>query len=205
MKSESENQRLILQAAEEEFLEKGYQGAKTTSIAKKAGVTHAMLHYYYRTKENLFNVVFQQKVRALAGSFERIFNDSLAFNDAIADCIKVHFEFIRQNPRLINFVYNEVLTNKENRDMLHSSVFPLLERVYSQVEKLIAAELAKGTIRPIKALDLLLNIVSLNVLTFMTYPIMKEYMPGTSDETYEQLLKERQESNIRFILNALKK
>ena len=44
----------ILQAAEKEFLEKGYAGAKTTDIAAAAGVTHAMLHYYFRTKDKLF-------------------------------------------------------------------------------------------------------------------------------------------------------
>lgn len=45
------NEQLILEAAEEEFLTKGYDGARTTSIARKAGVSHAMLHYYYRTKK----------------------------------------------------------------------------------------------------------------------------------------------------------
>ena len=39
----------ILEAAEKEFLTKGYNGARTTSIAKEAGVTHAMLHYYFRS------------------------------------------------------------------------------------------------------------------------------------------------------------
>lgn len=46
----------ILDAAEEEFLEMGFHGAKTSSIAKRAGVTHAMLHYYFSTKENLYDV-----------------------------------------------------------------------------------------------------------------------------------------------------
>lgn len=45
----------ILKAAEQEFLTKGYDGARTTSIAQAAGVTHAMLHYYFRTKEQLFD------------------------------------------------------------------------------------------------------------------------------------------------------
>ena len=44
----------ILEAAEREFIAKGFAGARTTSIAEAAGVTHAMLHYYFRTKEQLF-------------------------------------------------------------------------------------------------------------------------------------------------------
>lgn len=47
---EKENtEQLILKAAEKEFLEKGFAGAKTVSIAKAAGVNHALLHYYFRT------------------------------------------------------------------------------------------------------------------------------------------------------------
>ena len=51
----------ILAAAEQEFLTKGYDGARTTSIAQAAGVTHAMLHYYYRTKEQLFKRIVDEK------------------------------------------------------------------------------------------------------------------------------------------------
>lgn len=205
MKTESENERLILEAAEAEFLEKGYNGAKTTSIARRAGVTHAMLHYYYRTKENLFDQVFQSKVHVITDSFEQILNEPMPFGEAITHFIRVHFNFIRHNPRLINFMYNEVLTNKENRDMLYHSVFPILQKVYSKVEQLINEEVEKGNIRPVKALDLILNIASMNVLTFMTYPVMKEYIPVTDNEMYERMLKEREESNIQFILNSLRK
>lgn len=52
MKEESVNtEQAILKAAEKEFLKKGFSGSKTTEIAKAAGVTHAMLHYYFRTKK----------------------------------------------------------------------------------------------------------------------------------------------------------
>lgn len=53
----------ILDAAEAIFLEKGYSGTTTTEIAKRAGVNHAMLHYYYRTKENLFEIIFEKQVK----------------------------------------------------------------------------------------------------------------------------------------------
>ena len=55
-------EQLILEAAESEFAAKGYDGARTTSIAKAAGVTHAMLHYYFRTKELLFERIIDKKI-----------------------------------------------------------------------------------------------------------------------------------------------
>ncbi len=56
-------QQLILEAAEVEFLEKGYEKARTTEIARRAGVNHAMLHYYFQSKEKLFHRVFEDKVK----------------------------------------------------------------------------------------------------------------------------------------------
>ena len=58
----------ILKAAEQEFMLKGFDGAKTTSIAHAAGVTHAMLHYYFRTKEQLFERILTEKVQLMSGS-----------------------------------------------------------------------------------------------------------------------------------------
>ena len=58
----------ILAAAEQEFLAKGFDGARTTSIAAAAGVTHAMLHYYFRTKENIFERILDEKLRLMGES-----------------------------------------------------------------------------------------------------------------------------------------
>ena len=62
----------IMDAAEEVFLEKGYNLATTTLIAKKAGVTHAMLHYYFRTKEHIFMKVLEKILRELMQSFRPV-------------------------------------------------------------------------------------------------------------------------------------
>ena len=61
MSKKDNTEQAILQAAETEFLDKGFALAKTTEIAKQAGVTHAMLHYYYRTKENCSSGFFKRK------------------------------------------------------------------------------------------------------------------------------------------------
>lgn len=60
-KPQQNKEQAILKAAEREFLTKGYAGARTTSIAEAAGVTHAMLHYYFRTKEHIFERILDEK------------------------------------------------------------------------------------------------------------------------------------------------
>ena len=56
---------LILKAAEEVFMANGYEATKTTQIAERAGVTHAMLHYYFHTKENIFRKIYEDKINML--------------------------------------------------------------------------------------------------------------------------------------------
>ena len=64
-------QEKILAAAEKEFLEKGYEKAKISAIAKEAGINHAMVHYYYSTKEDLFDIVFKSKIDLLIKGLDR--------------------------------------------------------------------------------------------------------------------------------------
>ncbi|MBQ5508156.1 MAG: helix-turn-helix transcriptional regulator, partial [Muribaculaceae bacterium] len=66
----------ILEAAQREFLEKGYDGARTTSIARNAGVTHAMLHYYFKTKEQLFERIFKETIGLMGKSLIGVFTGS---------------------------------------------------------------------------------------------------------------------------------
>ena len=67
----------ILEAAEREFIVKGFAGARTTSIAEAAGVTHAMLHYYFRTKEQLFERILDEKMRLMGESVLAAFGQPL--------------------------------------------------------------------------------------------------------------------------------
>ena len=84
MKTNEQNtEQVILEAAEAEFLEKGYDGAKMLSIARRAGVAHSMLHYYYRSKENLFQAVMLRKTREIVPLFRGIFEQGLSFEETL--------------------------------------------------------------------------------------------------------------------------
>lgn len=80
---ETNTEQLLPEAAEAEFLEKGYGKARTTEIAKRAGVNHAMLHYYFRTKEHLFEVVFRNKAALMSEVLYFSFNQDLPFLEKV--------------------------------------------------------------------------------------------------------------------------
>ncbi len=201
-KKDITTEQTILEAAEQEFLEKGFAGAKTTAIAKRAGVNHAMIHYYFRTKENLFTMVFQQKIRILAESFSQSFNHDLSFFDQLKLAIGTHFDFIAANPRLLFFVYGEIITNDRRKKMLVQSVFPKLKGIVKRLKDGIDVEVENGTIRFIRPTELLMNIIALNAITFLAMPLLQ--IIKRNDKEVEKLLKQRRENNIQFIINGLK-
>ena len=105
-------QKIIL-AAKQEFIAKGFAGARTTSIAEAAGVTHAMLHYYFRTKEKLFDRILQDVIATLRQAlFTPLEDMSLPFDVMIQNIIERHFDFLADNPDLPRFIISEVYSNQ---------------------------------------------------------------------------------------------
>lgn len=192
----------ILRCAEEVFLERGFDGAKTTEIARRAGVNHAMIHYYFRTKKNLFNVVFEEKLELLATSFSNSFSQNIPFFDKIKYAVESHFDFISENPRLLMFMYTEVVNDDDRKQLLVTNILPKAKGFLEELEKGVEEEVSKGTIRHIKPIEILLNIIALNVTTFLAFPLM-EVVLGRDGEM-DKMMAERKESNVEFILNGIK-
>jgi len=197
---EVNTEQIILEAAEAEFLEKGYGNAKTVAIAQRAGVSHSMLHYYFRTKEQLFQKIFKDKVQVLTQMFNVVFEQNTDLKEILRLLIETQFKFLMQNPQLPMFIIREILSNKENREWAIKTVFPHLYPFLSAIEKMLNSEIAKGTIRPIAIHNLLMNILSINISTFIALPVLKENL----NFELESFLNERCKSNVQFILNAIK-
>lgn len=195
-------EQLILQAAETEFMHKGFQGAKTTSIAKAAGVTHAMLHYYYRTKENLFNKVFEAKMVLISNIIiQSVTNSELPLLDKLKLVIESHFNFLANNPDLPRFLINELISQPEKKKIFEEKVQEITRTVVPALQKELDDEAAKGNIEKITAFDLMLNIISLNVFVFITFPILKSL--DFSPHTAEEFLENRKRENVEVIMCRL--
>jgi len=202
--NEVNTEQIILKAAEAEFLEKGYGNAKTIAIAKRAGVSHSMLHYYFRTKEQLFQKIFKEKVQTLTQMFSVIFEQNNDFTETLRLVIETQFKFVAKNPQLPRFIFNEIVSNKENRNWAIQTLFPHLLPFLSEIEKKLNIEISKGTISPIAIQNLLLNMMSINLSVFLVLPVFRETFHYDSDEMLDNFLNERCKSNVQFILNALR-
>ncbi len=194
----------ILEAAEREFLTKGYDGARTTSIAKAAGVTHAMLHYYFRTKEQLFVRIIDKKMSEITPLLTYLFgNEKLPLVERIKEAISVHFDFIMANPDLPKFLINEVLPNKERWFLFKSNVENIFQS-FANLQKEVDQAAARGEIENFNVLLLFQSILSLNITSSMIVPLMENIM-GENKKSMEVYLAERKAENIELIMRRIKK
>lgn len=196
----------ILQAAEKEFFEKGYAGARTSSIAEAAGVTHAMLHYYFRTKENLFERIVTEKISMLGDIILKAIGDSdLPLEDRIREGVAQHFDFIASNQELPRFMVNEIVTCPERVRLIENNVKSIANRILDNFQKEIDKYAAKGLCKRVDARMLLVDIISINAFPFIAAPMIRLVLETDSEyATYDDFLQARKAENTETILRKLK-
>ena len=202
-KEDVNTEQAIMEAAEKEFLDKGYTLTKTTEIARIAGVNHAMLHYYFRTKDNLFEKVFQKKVALLANSYMPKIEEKLPFIEKVEYIVKAHFDFLASNPKLPFFVLNKFLTNKERLDKFPIIAGPAIRHILEKLNAEMEEAIKNKEICAVDPVHLLLDVVSLNVFAFLAHPII-ERVAGSFGKEYHSLLAEKKIENVEIILRRLR-
>ncbi|MDR0547144.1 MAG: TetR/AcrR family transcriptional regulator [Dysgonamonadaceae bacterium] len=201
--NQKSTEQLILETAEKVFMAKGYSGARCMDIADEAGINHAMLHYYFRTKETLFNRIFEEKVNQLLHSFVITLDDNQPFLENIKNCIEKHFEFLEKQPGLPFFVFREVIQDKAKKDFIKQKIMMSGIPVFQKLNQAIQTEIAKEAIRPVSAQDLVINLGSLNVFAFIAAQMLFDISNGITPEC-KSFLDSRKQNNVDVIINSLK-
>lgn len=194
----------ILEAAEREFLKKGYDGARTTSIAKAAGVTHAMLHYYFRTKEQLFERFIDKKMSEVVPLLTHLFgNSDLPLVERIEETISVHFDFVATNPDLPRFLINEILPYKERCDLFYSKVANFLY-FFNNLQREVNEAAARGEVEQFNVLLLFQSILSLNIFPSLMANMIENLM-SNNEQSMKEIFAQRKAENIELIMRRIKK
>lgn len=194
----------ILEAAEREFLKKGYDGARTTSIAKAAGVTHAMLHYYFRTKEQLFERFIDKKMSEVVPLLTHLFgNSDLPLVERIEKTISVHFDFVATNPDLPRFLINEILPYKERCDLFYSKVANFLY-LFNNLQREVNEAAARGEVEQFNVLLLFQSVLSLNIFPSLMINMIENLM-SNNRQSMKEIFAQRKAENIELIMRRIKK
>jgi len=191
---------LILEAAKSIFQAKGMDGARMQEIANEAGINKAMLHYYYRSKQLLFEAVFKNAFSLLAPQLNSVLNDDSSIEEKVRNFSSNYITFMMKHPYLPNFIIQElnrnpgfILKMKENRG------FPNLEKFKKQVD----IEVEKGLIKKTNAQQLFINILALNVFPFIAKPLIQGLL-AVEDKEFQQIVEDRKTEVADFIINSIK-
>lgn len=200
-KTKDENTEVqILDAAKNVFQTKGMDGARMQEIADKAGINKAMLHYYYRSKQLLFEAVFKNAFSLLAPQLNAILNDDSSIENKVKNFTSNYISFIIKHPYLPTFIIQELNRNPDFiLGMKTNKGFPNLEKFKKQV----AYEVEMGIIKPIGAEQLFINILALNVFPFIAKPLIMALI-NVDNEAYKQLIEARKIEVANFIINSIK-
>ncbi|HBF87364.1 MAG TPA: TetR/AcrR family transcriptional regulator [Bacteroidales bacterium] len=201
-----DNEQKILEAARKVFIQKGFDGARMQEIADEAGINKSLLHYYYRSKDKLFEVVFIDAFKGLFPIIEKVFTKEGTLFERIEQFVKAYISIIQNNPYIPMFVLHELNKNADKLPLLFNAITKAKENnLLGKLSMLIEIEVQKGTIRPIKAEQLFANIVSLSIFPFVSKPILKGILFDNNEDTYNQFIENRKTEVAEFIINSIKK
>lgn len=205
MKNEETNTgQAILKAAEELFLEQGFEQTTTKQIAQRAGCNQALLHYYYRTKDNLFVQIFEEKVKFIATHFLDINLTAQTLEERISQMVEVHFELFRKNPRLIPFLLKEVLSDPVRVAPILDKIKQYMVKIFAKIDEALHEEIEKGAARPVSTLNVILTLVSLDMAPFIIAPVLQRVLDLTDEQLDKQLDKRKQEV-VEILLRQIRK
>ena len=195
----------IREVAQQLFFEQGYAATSTTQIAKEVGCTQALVHYYYRTKENLFRQIFLEQVLAALNVIGRSLANEESFDRFIEQAISMYFDALSSNPRLPFFVLEELVNNPERRKYMRENFVknPTYAMLYMQFDARLKQEQQAGHITKIDPFDLMITIASLTVFTFVSLPMFQDLLSQTDDQVREYIARRKSEI-IRMVKKILK-
>ena len=197
----TEVQGKIAESARKLFVKKGLKRTTVRDIAAESGVNVAMVNYYFRSKEKLFDTIFEEAFTIL---FEKIFHlvdSDLPFFELIREWIYSYYDMLFEYPDLPIFVLTELAVNPQKLSKKFKEKNP--NKLYMKLFRRIKEEETKGTIRPVPIPDFLLNVISLSVFPFAVSPIANEFL-NMSEDNYMKLMDKHRDYVVDFVISAIK-
>jgi TetR/AcrR family transcriptional regulator len=195
----------ILAAAKNVFLKKGYDGARMQAIADEAGINKAMLHYYFRNKDLLFERVFKELLRKLVPNINQIVtNPDLDVFQKIEQFVHTYIDFLLQNPDVPMFILGEV----SKREAILQKVI-LSQEADNQAPQVpvflmqLMEESAKGKIKPVNPFHFIINMLSMCVFPFAAKTMISTMLKMKEDD-FNLFIQERKKEIVLFLHTAIK-
>lgn len=190
----------ILEAAKKVFTLKGMGGARMQEIADEAGINKALLHYYYRSKDKLFEAVFMDAFFTMVPDVMDLLKTDISLFEKIELFAEKYIDIFLENPFIPGFVLNELSQNPQRIVDLISKTGIQLQFFVDQIND----EIANGTIKPIQPQHLIVNLLSMCIFPFIATPILKTIIFEQNDQKFIDFIEQRKKEVPEFIINSIK-
>jgi len=188
----------ILNAATQVFRKRGYTGARMEELANKAGVNKALLNYYYRSKEKLFQKVFEAAIKQFINKVVRLLAGDLPLDMKIYRAVELYTRMLLDNPDLPIFVLSEIREFPS-----HFSKMVMASLPFEKLEKQLREAHEQNLIRETSVYTFLMNLLGLTVFPFIVAPLaMKLFQMDR--EAFEDEIHARRKMLPGIIIQTLK-
>ena len=192
----------ILQAARELFVTKGFKGTSIRDIATASGSNVAMVNYYFKSKYNLFEIIFDEAFGVLIERLSQTFQSDKSFFEIIEEWVNVYYETLLRYPQIPVFILNEINQNPKALAVRIRKKDPF--NLLQQMEKKMREEQEKGTIKEFSPMDFFLNVLSMCIFPFAFRDVAVS-VAGRTDEEYDEVLENHKKYVVLFATEAIRK
>jgi AcrR family transcriptional regulator len=194
---EAQTEKLIKEKAKILFFQKGFLNATTQEIADEAGVNRALIHYYFRSREQMMETLLDETLQEKKDRVRSILASDLPFRQKIAHYIDIVVDYGLKYPFLDNFIISEMARRPDK-----VKIFCAKDRFKSSdlIRDALAKEVKQGKIADVSAEHFMVNLISL-----CNYPLLAksviQAIHGLTDAAYRKFLVERKRIIFRTIFN----
>jgi len=199
-KDNIETEEKVLEAARDIFQKKGFFGARMDEIANKAGVNKALLHYYFRSKEKLFDKIFQEALGEFIHKVVSVLNGDLPLDVKIYRTVDMYSNMLSHNKDLPLFVLS---TLQENPDLMIRMIKSTQGEFLPNLSRQLQDENLAGNITKISTHEFFINLVSLTIFPFLVQPVMMGAF-NLEEEDFKQMINERRRKVPKMIIEILR-
>ena len=198
----------ILDAAHAVFMRRGTAGARMTEIAREAGVNHALVHYYFRSKQRLADAVFRRAISQFFPVMIGVLVSDASLEDKVRRVAAAQIDMLQENRALPGYLLAELNHYPERAEQLLESMSgsappALRARLFGTLGKQLEDAARDGLITPIRVQEFILNLVSMVVYPFAARPLVMAIL-GLDDAAFTAMMEQRKADIPAFYLAALR-
>src|ERR1700721_641953 len=196
-----ESRSAILQAAVSEFAEHGIAGARTDAIAREAHVNKALLYYYFKDKDALYEAVLDHVFGGLRARVMPALESDLAPRQKMLEYVGAYFDYIAANPRFPRVVQAESMRAGTASRRMQRGAKEYFRPIFRKLSEVLRSGIAAGEFRAVNPMDFAPTLVGIIIFYFSAAPLMKMLMK--IDPLSAERIRERRAFVLEFVSAAL--